>query len=151
MKKVFFIFSMVFLAVQVNAQEAADTYCCRQVNPMTVVMELSTALQKVATTTVLDLSMQSPKITAVPEEIGQLIQLQCLDISYNRVNSIPESFKKLENLTCLNLSGNHYLQSLPIFLNDLPNLKVILLKDLKWTPAKMQETKNKFPNITILF
>jgi len=90
-------------------------------------------------------------LTKIPEGLSVLTDLKCLDLSFNRIATFSESFKELTNLVCLNLSGNHYLQNLPAFLNDMPNLKVILLEDLKWGEAKKRETEKAFPGITFVW
>jgi hypothetical protein len=58
----------------------------------------------------------------------------------------------LQKLECLDLSGNHYLNKLPDFLNEMPNLKVIKLQDMQEITAEKQEAlKKQFPNITFVF
>jgi len=149
MRKLIIAF-FVFATLNAGAQDI-ETLCCQDAKPMDKIMELDDALRNIETATILDLSMQSPKITTIPEDVSKLSHVKCLDLSFNRIGVIPESFKNLENLTCLILSGNHYLQNLPTFLNELPNLKVIVLEDLKWSEAKRKETQEKFPNILIKF
>ena len=141
----------VFATLNAVAQDI-ETLCCKNAAPLDRIMELDDyALKNAEIITILELSMQSPKITTIPTDILKFKQLKCLDLGFNRISVIPESFKKLENLTCLILSGNHYLQNLPSFLNELPNLKVIVLEDLKWSEAKQKETQERFPNIFIKF
>ena len=139
----------MFAALNAGAQNS-DSVCCEDIRMEDKTLELDRALKN-PETVILDLSMQSPKITTIPEDVSKLSHLKCLDLSFNRIGTIPESFKNLESLTCLILSGNHYLQNLPTFLNELPNLKVIVLEDLKWSAAKQKETQEKFPNILIKF
>ena len=150
MRKLMIAF-FVFAALNAGAQDI-EMLCCKNAAPLDRIMELDDyALKNVGTITILELSMQSPKITTIPADISKFSQLKCLDLGFNRISVIPESFKKLENLTCLILSGNHYLQNLPTFLNELPNLKVIVLEDLKWSETKQKETQERFPNILIKF
>jgi Leucine-rich repeat (LRR) protein len=140
---------MICWAFAVNAQDV-DSLCCQNDKRSQKAKDLETALQKSGVTTV-DLSLQSPKLTKIPEELSALTELKCLNLSFNRIASFPESFKELTNLVCLDLSGNHYLQKLPAFLNDMPNLKVIRLQDLKWSEAKKKETEQAFPGIIFVW
>src|SRR5215510_2152430 len=64
----------------------------------------------------LDLSMRwggnSEKLTELPESLGQLTQLQSLDLSGNRLTELPASFGQLAELRELDL-GNNQLKVLP--------------------------------------
>ncbi|MDL2262256.1 leucine-rich repeat domain-containing protein [Bacteroidales bacterium OttesenSCG-928-I21] len=149
MKKYLLFPLMLLIAFAANAQEL-DSLCCQHVPLHEKAMDLETALS-MPNSIAADLSMQSPKITKVPEELAQLTNLQCLDLSFNRVSSFPDNFKNLENLQCLDLSGNHYLQKLPAFFNEMPNLKIVKLRDMNWSDSKKKETENEFPNITFVW
>jgi Leucine-rich repeat (LRR) protein len=48
----------------------------------------------------------------LPEEIGQLAELEVLDLTGNALASTPASFAKLKKMRRLNLQGN-MLQKLP--------------------------------------
>jgi len=147
MKKISFIICTVALTLTVYAQDAKDL-CCDNIPVYDVPMDLDEALSKKETTVSLDLAQQHPKLTKAPEELTQLPNLKCLNMSGNRLATFPENFKELQNLTCLDLSGNYYLQKLPDFFNEMPNLKIVKMKDLKWPAAKKKEIETKFPNIT---
>ena len=148
MKKRFLFLVMMCCAFAINAQDVSSL-CCQD-NDSEVAMDLESALN-MSGLTVADLSLQTPKLTKVPEELSALTDLKCLNLSFNRIATFSESFKNLTNLVCLDLSGNHYLQKLPAFLNDMPNLKVIRLEDLKWGEAKKKETEKAFPGITFVW
>ena len=62
---------------------------------------------------VLDVAMQHPKLTTLPASVGKLINLECLDASFNRIGSLPAELKNLKNLKRINLSGNQYLSKFP--------------------------------------
>ena len=49
-------------------------------------------------------------MTGVPAEVGQLQNLQVLDLSYNRLTGLPNELGNLKNLKTLNLTGNSYSQ-----------------------------------------
>jgi Leucine-rich repeat (LRR) protein len=145
-----YLFIVMMCAVFVANAQNVDSLCCRYDNSAAKASDLESALKN-PKLTVADLSMQSPKLTKVPEELAVLTSLKCLDLSYNRIAGFSENFKNLVNLTCLDLSGNHYLQKLPAFLNEMPNLKVIQLKELNWSAAKKKEMEKTFPNITFVW
>jgi Leucine-rich repeat (LRR) protein len=149
MKKLFLFISTVFVMMNAGAQ-VQDSLCCKDLPLKDRFFDLETALTMKETVNILDLSMQSPKLTTVPAEVSRLHALKCLDLCFNRINAIPESFKNLTNLVCLNVSGNRYLPTLPAFLNELPNLKVIMAQDMNWSAAKKQEMKDRFPNIILV-
>ena len=148
MKKRCLFLAMICWAFVINAQDV-DSFCCQN-DDSKKVMDLETAL-KTSGVTIVDLSFQTPKLTKVPEELSALTNLKCLNLSFNRIATFFESFKNLTGLVCLDLSGNHYLQKLPDFLNEMPNLKVIRLEDLKWSEAKKRETEQAFPDIIFVW
>ncbi|MDR0872352.1 MAG: leucine-rich repeat domain-containing protein [Prevotellaceae bacterium] len=126
---------------------AQENICCENIPDYDVVIDLDEALNNKESIVSLDLAQQSPKLTKAPASLVQLPNLQCLNLSYNRLSEFPENFKELQKLTCLDLSGNHYLQKLPDFFNEMPNLKVVKIKELNWSAAKKKEIEAKFPNI----
>ena len=146
-KKYLFL-AMICCAFAINAQNVSSL-CCQN-DDAEKATDLATALGTKGVT-IADLSMQSPKLTKVPEELSALTDLKCLDLSFNRIATFSESFKKLTKLVCLDLSGNHYLQNLPAFLNDMHSLKVIRLQDLKWSEAKKKETEKAFPGLIFVW
>jgi Leucine-rich repeat (LRR) protein len=151
MKTKFLFITLICCAFAVkNANAQSTTQFCCTFEDRNIVSDLETALQT-PDLEILDLSMQSPKLTKVPEQLGALTKLKCIDLSYNRIATFSESFKKLVNLECIDLSGNHYLQKLPAFLNDMPNLKVIRIGELKWTDAKKKEVEQSFPKISFIW
>lgn len=149
-KKYFLILSLLVAIPYLNAQNV-DEICCKNASYEEKITDIETATSNISGTSVLDLSMQDPKITVVPEIISNLVNLKCLDLSFNRVSTFHPSFVNLQKLECLDLSGNHYLQKLPAFFNDMPNLKVIKLQGLNWSADRQEKTKQQFPNINIIF
>ena len=57
------------------------------------------------------------------QEIGNLHDLNCLDISENRLEDIPYEISGLRNLTDLHLSQNS-IEFLPDSIGDLPKLTI---------------------------
>jgi len=147
MKKFFLIFALLTVVCFVRAQ-IGSSWCCLEFDGGPAFSDnLVEALKAPKTILTLDLSLQTPKLTKIPEQVALLVNLKCLDVSFNRVSEFPENFKTLKNLACLNLSGNMYLQKLPAFLNEMPNLKEVRMEGLKWSIAKQKSTEAEFPNI----
>ena len=146
------LFFVVFLSVHLGmCAQSIDSYCCSDAHRSERVKEIELALADIENTIILDLAMQSPKITVVPEQVSALVNLKCLDLSFNRVSSFPKSFVDLQSLECLDLSGNHYLQQVPSFFKEMPNLKVVKLEDLNWSESKKEKTCEQFPDIIFVF
>jgi internalin A len=82
--------------------------------------------------TVLDLSITwnaidyFPKLTAVPESLGQLTQLEILDLDNNELTELPESLGQLTKLQMLNLDNNE-LMELPEWVGQLTQLQTLKL------------------------
>lgn len=66
----------------------------------------------------------SSKLTEVPESLGQLTQLQSLDLSTNQLTALPESLGQLTQLQNLNLVRNQ-LTALPEWLTQLTQLQTL--------------------------
>jgi internalin A len=64
---------------------------------------------------------ESPKLTMVPESLGQLTQLQSLDLSNNKLTALPDSLGQLRQLQSLSLNNNK-LTALPDSLGELSQL-----------------------------
>lgn len=112
---------------------------------------LEEALKEPESVTVLDIAMQDPKLTEVPAEIGLLVNLECLDLSFNRIGTLPEEFKNLKNLKVLVLAGNRYMASFPEVLKELPQLTKVDFTDIpEWSKEKCEMAKEALPNVTVL-
>ncbi len=66
----------------------------------------------------------SNKLMSIPEDIGDLLELEYLTIIRTEITSLPESLFNLKNLKNLNLSGNK-LNSLSEFISKLSSLEVL--------------------------
>ncbi len=66
------------------------------------------------------------KLTELPESLGQLTQLQTLNLSGNRLTALPESLGQLTQLQSLHLSNNQ-LAALPEWLGQLTQLQTLSL------------------------
>ncbi|MFV0471913.1 MAG: hypothetical protein ACK5L7_07765 [Paludibacteraceae bacterium] len=133
-------------------QEEMDSNCCPDLYSPQKATTMEEAMEYGDSVRYLDVSFQTPKLTAIPKEVGLLSSLMCLDVSYNRVAGIPREILNCTKLVCIDLTGNQYLQDLPNFLNEMPTLKIIRLKDLQFfTSIKKEILKKKFPNIKLEF
>ena len=86
------------------------------------------------------------KLTRLPFEIGQLINLASLDLSScEKLKSLPPELEQLLNLALLNLSSCENLTSLPLGLGQLVNLASLDLsycKKLKSLPSSFGQLVN---------
>lgn len=62
------------------------------------------------------------ELSELPETLGQLTQLQTLDLSYNHLRALPQSLEKLTKLQVLSLSHNQ-LRELPESLTAITQLQ----------------------------
>ncbi|MFN3404581.1 MAG: leucine-rich repeat domain-containing protein [Cytophagaceae bacterium] len=97
----------------------------------------------------LDISML--KLTAVPPEIGKLVNLECLDVSFNRISTLPVEIANCKKLRFIDLSGTNYMSKLPQVLTQLPNLEAINISDHKfWKPAQFDEAQKLLPKVKMI-
>ncbi len=140
-----FSFFILFLSYTPSqAQEFSDVCTSAE-----TVSSLSEALQQKETIQKLDLSMQ--KMTTLPLEVTQLKNLQCLDLSFNKFGTLPPEFANLKNLTYLNLAGTRYMAKVPAILKQLPNLKILDLRDHpEWNKNIFEEAKKMLPSVQVI-
>ncbi len=154
MKKLVFPLFASFLFLSAAQAQNIDsaTLCCDNVDVMRIEFNFDRALEQKDVLTRLDISMQHPKLTDLPEELLQFGQLTYLNLGFNRFSTVPATLARLRGLECLDLSGNYNLYRLPDFLNTMPNLKVIRLQDMPhWTAKSKEAAQKKFPNIKLEF
>jgi len=89
------------------------------------------------------LDLNNNNLTTLPPKFGQLKNLQSLYLSYNNLTTLPPKFGQLKNLQSLYLSYNN-LTTLPSVIGQLKNLKVLLLRKnkLDTLPSKIGDLKN---------
>ncbi|MGP8214259.1 MAG: leucine-rich repeat domain-containing protein [Bacteroidia bacterium] len=98
-------------------------------------------------TTKLDLSRTG--ITQIPDNIGNMTQLDRLILSENKIRILPESIGKLSNLKTLYLFHNE-LASLPESLGSMTGLQYLGLSGNTHIPKRIiRELKTKLPTTRI--
>ncbi|BBI17765.1 leucine-rich repeat domain-containing protein [Neochlamydia sp. S13] len=75
---------------------------------------------------IISLNLDKSGLTSLPPEIGQLSQLQRLDLASNRLTAIPAEIGQLSQLQRLNLAGN-LLTSIPAEIWQLTKLQWLCL------------------------
>lgn len=140
-----FAFFILFLSYTLAAAQEFAEVC----TSAETISSLSEALQQKETVQKLDLSMQ--KLTTLPLEVTQMKNLQCLDLSFNKFSTLPVEFANLKNLTYLNLTGTRYMAKLPVVLKQLPNLKILDLRDHpEWSKSVFEEAKKMLPHVQVI-
>src|SRR6266446_6652269 len=67
---------------------------------------------------------ESDRLTELPESLGQLTQLQSLNLNNHLLTALPEFLGQLTQLQSLHVSGNK-LKALPKWLNQLTHLRLL--------------------------
>ncbi len=80
-----------------------------------------------------ELKLSSSNLTAIPEQIGEMINLTSIDLEKNQLRALPESITSLKKLDYLDL-GENQLEELPQSLGQLTNLQVL---DLSYNELKV--------------
>ena len=99
----------------------------------------------------LNLSLQTPKLTQIPDYVFNMRGLKILDVGYNRIGTISRQILNLSQLEVLILSGNQYLNELPDFLGEMKNLRTVYLQGMgTWNDQKKYATVNRFKSKGIM-
>ncbi|NEO88189.1 MAG: hypothetical protein F6J87_28620 [Spirulina sp. SIO3F2] len=100
--------------------------------------ELPESLGQLTQLQTLDLS--GNQLEELPESLGQLTQFQTLNLSHNQLTMLPESLSQLTQLQTLNLLGNQ-LEELPESLGELTQLQALNLynNELKELPESLSQ------------
>ncbi len=78
------------------------------------------------------LDVSANRLTEIPKEIFNLINLKSLNIKHNRITTLSNEITKLTRLEYLNI-GNNNLAETPEFLAELASLKNLESKDDPWS------------------
>lgn len=149
MKKLLILAALILSGIfysntDAKAQNPYDSLCQYK-----TFYSLEDALKDPLSVQKLDLSMQ--KLTVFPEQILQFKNLVCLDLSFNKIPTLPATFSTLTNLQVVNLMGTRYMSKMPRILTQMPNLKVVDLRDHpEWPAATFDEAVKLLPNVTVI-
>jgi internalin A len=90
--------------------------------------ELLQIIEQSAETRATSLSLRYKALTVIPREIGDLKELEELDLAGNKISVIPPEIGNLSNLQRLDLQSNR-LGSIPPQIGQLKNLKYLYIGD----------------------
>jgi Leucine-rich repeat (LRR) protein len=96
----------------------------------------------------LDLGLQ--KLRIFPKEILQFKNVKRLYLSVNYWPSIPDEIGNLKQLEILDISSNYYLNKLPEGLQNCTALKELIVKDNKLNPGEIDKIKKLMPHLHII-
>jgi internalin A len=90
-----------------------------------------------------ELDFRMMELTELPESLGQLTQLQMLDISHNQLELLPEWIGNLTQLKVLRFWMNPKLTSLPESFGNLVHLELLNIGHNRWTslPELLEKLK----------
>jgi len=93
---------------------------------------------------VIQLDIYDQELTILPAEIGQLENLEVLNIDYNDLCEIPMEIGQLLNLKRINLNQNWRLRALPPEIGQLANLEEMYINnnDLQELPSQIGQLTN---------
>ena len=144
MKKAAFLilFSVTFLLstsfVDINHCEGEDTY-----------YSMEEALAEPEKVIKMDIAML--KLTSIPSDIGKLVNLECLDLSFNKFSTLPPEFSQLRKLRVLNLMGTRYLSKLPAVVSELPSLEELDIRNHpEWKASQFEDAIKMLPNVKVI-
>ncbi len=85
-----------------------------------------------------ELRLSYKKLSKIPDEVGELLQIEVLDISNNTLAVLPNFIGKLKKLKKL-VANNNWIESLPENLGELINLRLLNLENnqIKSLPASL--------------
>ena len=78
------------------------------------------------------LNLRKNQLITLPDSLDQLTQLQTLDLGFNQLTTLPGWLGQIIQLHTLDLSGNH-LTTLPDWLGQLAQLQTLILIDSQLT------------------
>jgi hypothetical protein len=107
---------------------------------------LDDALQNAEAALYLDLSLQSPKLTSIPDGVFKLPHLNYLELGFNQIGAVDDRISKLTELEVLGLEGNKYLKNVSSEISVLVALKELHLFDTGLSSEQVQTIKKLIPD-----
>lgn len=141
--RILFFVSFIFIAATVNAQDGQMTGIDAYFTEDGYFDDLSMALENPDEVIYLDLSLRSPKLTAIPTDVFKFKHLKYLELGFNQIGEVTEAIGALTELEVLGLDGNKYLRSVSSEVSKLPALKELHLKDTGLSLAEVEELRSK--------
>ena len=86
---------------------------------------------------------------ALPSQVGQLKNLQVLNLSYNKFTGVPAEVGQLKKLLVLDLSNNQ-LTGLPYEIGNLTQLQVLNVSGNAYSEADLAKITSTLPNTQII-
>lgn len=93
----------------------------------------------------LDLSLQSPKLAMVPEDIYKLKNLKYLELGFNQIGALDDGIGQLSALEVIGLDGNKYLKVISAEVYSMTALKELHLKDTGLSDTQLEVVKSRLP------
>ena len=91
-------------------------------------------------------------ISELPKELGTLVQLTSLDISYLGITTLPESIAMLVNLKSLNMGFNNIIiENETANLDKLLNLEILKIYGCVFNENDLARLKQNKPNLKIYY
>jgi len=96
----------------------------------------------------LDLGLR--KMKTFPAEILTFTNVKRLYLSVNYWPTVPDEIGNLKQLEILDLSSNYYLNKLPEGLKNCTALKELIIKDHKFSAAEIERIKALLPSVKVV-
>lgn len=96
------------------------------------------------------LNLNDNKLKALPPEIGDLGNLQVLSLLNNNLRYIPDEFRKLKSLEVLYLGKNKIVE-MPVWIGGLGKLRRLDLVSNRMTPYELNFLKELLPRCYITY
>ncbi|MEJ2251311.1 MAG: leucine-rich repeat domain-containing protein [Candidatus Lokiarchaeota archaeon] len=71
-----------------------------------------------------ELKLVANEYKSLPDSLGNLKNLELLNLGFNRLTKLPNTFRNFENLRYLDISDNHF-KSFPEVIFELKNLEIL--------------------------